>query len=102
MCLLFFPTNDRIVVFLGLKYLEKSQGQYDSLKRLIGGLDQMLPFVESVRGRAKEKVLIDIILMLLYLIEDVSIFVINYLSDTNTGMHPGHHICLRCSLLLWA
>lgn len=87
--------------FLHLKCLEKAQGEYDNLKRLIGGLDQMLPFVELVRDRAKESVLKDTILALLYLVEDVSNFVINYLSDTNTGLYPSGGIYSWCLYYLW-
>ncbi|KAF8593484.1 hypothetical protein BDV93DRAFT_612218, partial [Ceratobasidium sp. AG-I] len=65
------------------EYLEKAQGDYDSLKRLIDGLEQMLPFIESVQGQAKEDGLKQAILALLHMIEDVSNFVINYLSGTN-------------------
>ncbi|KAF8598901.1 hypothetical protein BDV93DRAFT_321708 [Ceratobasidium sp. AG-I] len=63
------------------EHLEKLQGQHDSLEKLIGGLAQLRPFIESVKSRAKD-VLKDTIVALLYLIEDASNFIINYVSRT--------------------
>ncbi|KAF8598914.1 hypothetical protein BDV93DRAFT_512070 [Ceratobasidium sp. AG-I] len=64
--------------------LEKVQGQHDSLEKLINGMAQLRPFIESVKSRAKD-VLKDTIGALLYLIEDASNFIINYVSKTSVA-----------------
>lgn len=95
-----FSTFNHVNFFLGTKSLEKAQREYDSLKRLISGLDRVLPFIESVQGRVKENVLKDTVLALLDLMEDVSNFVINYLSHANAGAYPFSRIFVQCSHLL--
>ncbi|KAF8600055.1 hypothetical protein BDV93DRAFT_511122 [Ceratobasidium sp. AG-I] len=76
------------------EHLEKLEGQHDSLQDLISGLAQLSPFIESVKNRAKE-VLQDTIMAILYLMEDTSNFIINYVSQMGVGacsllvvMHP--------------
>ncbi|KAF8600074.1 hypothetical protein BDV93DRAFT_511135 [Ceratobasidium sp. AG-I] len=67
------------------EYLEKVQDEHDDLRRLITGLEHMRPFIESVKGRAKEAALKHTTLALLYLIEDTSNSVINYVSRASAG-----------------
>ncbi|KAF8598953.1 hypothetical protein BDV93DRAFT_547156, partial [Ceratobasidium sp. AG-I] len=67
------------------EHLEKIQGQHDDLQQLINGLESILPFIESVKSRARENILKHTVLALVYLIEDTSNFVISYLSRSNTG-----------------
>ncbi|KAF8598899.1 hypothetical protein BDV93DRAFT_478129, partial [Ceratobasidium sp. AG-I] len=67
------------------EHLEKIQGQHDDLQRLISGLEEILPFIESVKGRARENVLQDTIVSLLHLVEDASNFIISDVSRSGAG-----------------
>ncbi|KAF8605748.1 hypothetical protein BDV93DRAFT_506822 [Ceratobasidium sp. AG-I] len=67
------------------EYLEKLQEQHEDLQRLIDGLTQMQPFINSVRDRAKEAALDRVVLGLLQLIEDTSNYIINSMNQTNAG-----------------
>ena len=70
--------------------LEKVQGQHDSLEKLINGPAQLRPFIDSVKSRAKD-VLRDTIGALLYLIEDTSNCIINYVLQANLGSYNNWH-----------
>ncbi|KAF8594663.1 hypothetical protein BDV93DRAFT_159998, partial [Ceratobasidium sp. AG-I] len=67
------------------EHLEKIQEQHEDLQRLIDGLKQMQPFIDSVKNYAKEAVLKPIILALLLLIEDASNYIINSMHQTSAG-----------------
>lgn len=85
-----------MTICLLFQQLENIQGQYEDLNRLMDGLAQMQPFIESIKDRATESALKDMILALLYLIEDTSNFILNYLSRTGAGMYDSSPICLLC------
>ncbi|KAF8596010.1 hypothetical protein BDV93DRAFT_514512 [Ceratobasidium sp. AG-I] len=67
------------------EYLEKNQKQHEDLERLLDGLTQMQPFIDSIKDRAKEPALEHVILALLLLIEDTSNYIINSMYQTNAG-----------------
>ncbi|KAF8596004.1 hypothetical protein BDV93DRAFT_80081 [Ceratobasidium sp. AG-I] len=65
--------------------LEKIQKQHEDLERLINGLTQMRPFIDSLRKRAREAALEHVVFGLLKLIEDVANYIINSMHQTSAG-----------------
>ncbi|KAF8595290.1 hypothetical protein BDV93DRAFT_515116 [Ceratobasidium sp. AG-I] len=78
----------KVVVSLCTKaweHLEEFQRLHDDMQRLINGLTRIIPFLDFVKEHSKESLLEGTISALLDFIEDVSSFVIVYLSNTPTG-----------------
>ncbi|KAF8595292.1 hypothetical protein BDV93DRAFT_528805 [Ceratobasidium sp. AG-I] len=78
-------TNSKLVLVLWMKAWENlvNLGHFNiNTQRIVDGLMQMRPFIESVKHRLKETNLRSTILSLLGLIEDISNFIIGHLSDT--------------------
>ncbi|KAF8598067.1 hypothetical protein BDV93DRAFT_353588 [Ceratobasidium sp. AG-I] len=61
--------------------LEKLQRLHDDLRKLLGGLERMIPFIEFVKEHATNNLLGGTVTGLLNLIEDASNFILGYLSD---------------------
>ncbi|KAF8602950.1 WD40 repeat-like protein [Ceratobasidium sp. AG-I] len=70
------------VCAMAWEHLEKLQQLHDDLRKLLGGLDRMVPFIDFVKEHAKNSLLGNTINALLNLIEDASNFMIEYLSDS--------------------
>ncbi|KAF8605751.1 hypothetical protein BDV93DRAFT_543347, partial [Ceratobasidium sp. AG-I] len=68
-----------------IQYLEKLQKQHEDLQRLIDGLTQMQPFIDSIKHRTKEAALEHVIHSLLLLIEDTCNFIVNSMHQTSAG-----------------
>lgn len=57
------------------------------MQRLMEGLVGMQDFIEAVKGRTKEQVLLITIIALLHLLEDTCHYIINSLSQNGVGMY---------------
>lgn len=63
--------------------LEKVEQLHADFRKLLEGLDRMVPFVEFVREYAMNKLLGDTVTALLNLVEDSSNFILEYLSGSS-------------------
>ena len=76
---------DLILTTMEYQRLERLQQLHDDLRRLLEGLERMLPFVDYVKDHAQNNLLGDTITALLNLIEDSSHFMLGYFSNSATG-----------------
>lgn len=62
------------------------QQLHDDMRKLLDGLEKMLPFIDFLKEHATNNLLTDTITALLNLIEDSSNFMIAYLVKNTAGM----------------
>ncbi|KAF8598068.1 hypothetical protein BDV93DRAFT_499033 [Ceratobasidium sp. AG-I] len=66
------------------EHLEKLQQLHDDLRKLLEGLERILPFIDYVKEYAQNSLLGDTVTSLLNLIEDSSHFMLGYFSNSTT------------------